>query len=156
MIVKEYEIISVVLLSAYWIERKDDESDYRIKSLADKNMLRPGTLACRRVWSLMLGQTGVNPLIGGTTPETFTNFFQMFYDTQHEYVIHDLIQDTGEVMDGMLYELMRRDGQCYLSTSRDALTGSLLFASPFPVSGVREVVKQLIKLKTARSKLFHR
>ena len=105
----------------------------------------------------MLGETGVNPLTGGTTPETFTNFFQMFYDTRHEYVMHDLIQDTGEVMDGMLYKLVRRDGQCYLSISRDTLTGSLLSASPFPASGsAREVVERLIKLKTARSKLFQR
>ena len=58
----------------------------------------------------MLGETGVNPLIGGTTPETFTNFFQMFYDSRHEYVMHDLIQDTGEVIDWMLYELVGRDG----------------------------------------------
>ena len=137
------------------MEGKDDESDYRIKSLAGKNMLRPGTLAYCRVRSLMLGQTGVNPLIGGTTPETFTNFFQMFYDTRHGYVMHDLIQDTGGVMDGMLYELVRRDGQCYLSISRDTPTGSLLFASSFPVSGgMREVVEQLIKLETARSNLF--
>ena len=71
--------------------------------------------------------------------------------------MHDLIQDTGEVMDGMLYELVGRDGQCYLSISRDMLTGSPLFASPSPVGGgVREVVEQLIKLKTARSKLFQR
>jgi hypothetical protein len=105
----------------------------------------------------MLGQTEVNPLIGGATPETFTNLFQMLYDTRHEYVMHDLIQDTSEVMDRMLYELLRRDGQCYLSISRDTLTGSLLFASPSPVSGgVREIVEQLIKLKTARSKLFQR
>lgn len=120
-------------------------------------MLRPGTLAYRRVRSLMLGQTGVSPLIGGTKPETFTNLFQMFYDTRHEYVMHDLIQDTGEVMDGMLYELVRQYGQCYLSISRDTLARNLLFASPFPVSGgVREVVEQLIKSKMVRSKLFQR
>lgn len=120
-------------------------------------MLRPGTLAYHRVRSLMLGQTGVNPLISGTKPETSTNFFQMFYDTRHEYIMHDPIQDTGEVMDGMLYELVRRDGQRYLSISRDTLTVSLLLTSPSPVGGgVREVVEQLIKLKTARSKLFQR
>ena len=104
-------------------------------------MLRSGTPAHHRVWSLTLGQTGVNPLISGTKPETSANFFQMFYDTRREYVMHDLIQDTGEVMDGMLYELVRRDGQCHLSISRDTLIGSLLFASPSPVGGgVREVV----------------
>ena len=96
-------------------------------------------------------------MISGATPETLTNLFQMFYDTRHEYVMHDLIQDTSGVMDGMLYELLRRDGQCYLSISRDTLTGGLLFAPPFPVSGgVREVVEQLIKLKMARSNLFQR
>ena len=135
MIAKEYEIIYVVLLSAYCIEGKDNESNYRTKSQACKNILRPRTLAYRRVRSLMLRETGVNALIGGATPETFTNFFQTFFDTRHEYVMHDLIQDTGEVMDGMLYEFVRRDGRCYLSISRDTLTGSLLFASPFPVSG---------------------
>ena len=51
MIAKEHGIISVVLLSAYWIEGKDDEPNYRIKSLAYKTMLRPGTLAYRRVRS---------------------------------------------------------------------------------------------------------
>ena len=72
-------------------------------------MLRPGTLAYHRA-GVMLGETRVNPLTGGATPETFTNFFQMFYDTRHEYTMHNLTQDTGEVMDGMLYELVRRDG----------------------------------------------
>lgn len=137
MIVKEYRITSAVLLPAYWTEGKD-ESDYRIKSLACENVLRPGTLAYRRVRSLMLGETGVNPLIGGTTPETFTNFFQMFHDTRHEYVMHDLIQDTGEVMDGMLYELVRQDGQCYL-LSRE-IRSQEVYCSPhhFPLVGVCE------------------